>query len=47
MINYANRSSINSSFINFMLREPGQLLVQQSSLVPANSPIRLIEIRTE
>ena len=47
MINYAPRSSVNSSFINFMLREPGQLIVQQSSLVPANAPIRLIEMRTE
>ena len=47
MINYAPRSSVNSSLINFMLREPGQLIVQQSSLVPANAPVRLIEIRTE
>jgi phosphate transport system substrate-binding protein len=47
MINYAPRSSVNSSLINFMLREPGQLIVQQSSLVPANAPIRLIEMRTE
>lgn len=47
MINYAPRSAVNSSFINFMLREPGQLIVQQSSLVPANAPIRLIEMRTE
>lgn len=47
MINYSPRSSISSSFINFMLREPGQLIVQQSSLVPANAPIRLIEMRTE
>lgn len=47
MITYSPRSSVGSSLINFMLREPGQLLVQQSSLVPANSPIRLIEMRTE
>ena len=47
MINYSPRSSVASSLINFMLREPGQLIVQQSSLVPANAPIRLIEMRTE
>lgn len=47
MINWAPRSGINSGFVNFMIGEKGQLLVQKSELVPARSPIRLIQISTE
>jgi phosphate transport system substrate-binding protein len=47
MINWAPRSGINSGFVNFMIGEKGQLLIQKSELVPARSPIRLIQISTE
>ena len=47
MINWGARSGINSGFVNFMVGEKGQLLIQKSELVPARSPIRLIQISTE
>jgi phosphate transport system substrate-binding protein len=47
LINWAPRSGINSGFVNFMIGEKGQLLIQKSELVPARSPIRLIQITTE
>jgi len=47
MINWGARSGINSGFVNFMIGEKGQLLIQKSELVPARSPIRLIQISTE
>jgi phosphate transport system substrate-binding protein len=47
MINWGARSGINSGFVNFMIGEKGQLLIQKSELVPARSPIRLIQISTQ
>jgi len=47
MINKAGKSTVNSGFILFMIGDKGQLLVQKSELVPARSPVRLIEIRQE
>jgi phosphate transport system substrate-binding protein len=47
MINFAGRSSVFSSFVNFMIGEKGQLIVQKSALVPANAPIRLIQLDEE
>lgn len=47
MINWGPRSGINSGFVNFMVGEKGQLLIQKSELVPARSPIRLIQMSTE
>jgi phosphate transport system substrate-binding protein len=47
LINWGARSGINSGFVNFMVGEKGQLLIQKSELVPARSPIRLIQMSTE
>jgi phosphate transport system substrate-binding protein len=47
LINWGARSGINSGFVNFMIGEKGQLLIQKSELVPARSPIRLIQMSTE
>ena len=47
LINWAPRSGINSGFANFMVGEKGQLLIQKSELVPARSPIRLIQMSTD
>lgn len=47
MINKGKRSGLNSGFVNYMVGEDGQLLVQKSDLVPAKAPIRLIELREE
>src|SRR5574343_515816 len=47
MINFAGRSSVFSSFVNFMIGEKGQLIVQKSALVPANAPVRLIQLDEE
>jgi phosphate transport system substrate-binding protein len=47
LINWGARSGINSGFVNFMIGEKGQLLIQKSELVPARSPIRLIQISTD
>jgi phosphate transport system substrate-binding protein len=47
MINFAGRSSVFSSFVNFMIGEKGQLIVQKSALVPANTPVRLIQLNEE
>lgn len=47
MINYAGRSTTNSDFINFMLGDKGQLIIQKSSLIPARMHARMIQISTE
>jgi phosphate transport system substrate-binding protein len=47
MINKAGRQTLNSGFVLFMKGDKGQLIVQKSALVPANAPVRLIEIREE
>jgi phosphate transport system substrate-binding protein len=47
MINKGKRSGLNTGLVNFMTGEAGQLIIQQSSLVPYNAPVRLIEFRTK
>lgn len=47
MINYAGRQTLNSGFVNFMVTEKGQLIIQKSALIPANMKARLIEIKSE
>jgi phosphate transport system substrate-binding protein len=47
MINKAKRSGLHTGFVLFMIGEKGQLIVQKSALVPANAPIRLIQMTTE
>lgn len=47
LLNKAGRTSLNSGFVNFMVGEKGQLIIQKSSLIPANMVARMINIRTE
>lgn len=47
LINKAKKSGINTGFVLFMKGEKGQLIVQKSALVPANAPVRLIQLITE
>ena len=47
MINKAKKAGLAAGFILFMKGEKGQLIIQKSALVPANSPIRLISLETE
>lgn len=47
MINKGKRSGLNTGFVIFMTGEKGQLIVQKSALVPANAPVRLIQMTTE
>lgn len=44
MINKGSRSSLNSGFVNFMVGEKGQIIIHKSELVPANNPVRLIQM---
>lgn len=44
MINKGSRSGLNSGFANFMMGEKGQIIIHKSELVPANNPVRLIQI---
>lgn len=43
MINKGRRSGLHSGFVLFMKNEIGQTIIQQAGLVPANSPVRLIQ----
>lgn len=47
LLNKAGRTSLNAGFVNFMIGEKGQLIIQKSSLIPANMVARMINIRTE
>jgi phosphate transport system substrate-binding protein len=47
MINKAGRTSKNTAFILFMLGDKGQLIIQKSSLIPANMVARMIQMKTE
>jgi phosphate transport system substrate-binding protein len=47
MLNKAGRTSINSGLVNFMTGEKGQLIIQKSSLIPANMVARMVNIKTE
>jgi phosphate transport system substrate-binding protein len=46
-INKGGRSGLNSGFVNFLVGEKGQLIIQKSCLVPSNSPIRMMQIKVE
>lgn len=47
MINKGRKAGLNTGFVLFMIGELGQTIVQKSALVPANSPVRLIQFREE
>ena len=47
MINKSGRTSKNTAFILFMLADKGQLIIQKSSLIPANMVARMIQMKTE
>lgn len=47
LINKGSRSGLNSGFVIFMEQEKGQLIIHKSALVPANTPIRMIQITEE
>lgn len=47
LINKAGNTTVNSSFMNFMVGEKGQLIVQKSSLLPAKLAARVINFTTE
>lgn len=44
MINKGSRSGLNAGFQIFMVGEKGQMLIHKSELVPANNPVRLIQM---
>ncbi len=46
-INKGSRSGLNTGYVNFVQGEKGQLIIQKSALMPANSPVRMIQVRTE
>jgi phosphate transport system substrate-binding protein len=47
MINKGRKSGLNTGFVLFMTSEIGQTIIQKSGLVPANSPVRLIQFKAE
>jgi phosphate transport system substrate-binding protein len=47
MINKAKKSGLNTGLVLFMTGDGGQLLIQKCGLVPATSPVRLIQMSTE
>jgi phosphate transport system substrate-binding protein len=47
VVNYAARSGVSSGFLLFMTGEKGQLLIQKSSLIPANMVARVIQLKSE
>jgi phosphate transport system substrate-binding protein len=47
MINKGRKSGLNTGFVLFMISEIGQTIVNQSALVPANAPVRLIQFKEE
>jgi phosphate transport system substrate-binding protein len=47
ILNKGSRNGLHSGLVLFMKGEKGQIIVQKSALVPANAPLRLIEIRAE
>lgn len=47
MINRDARAGLPSGFIAFVTHEKGQRIILKSGLVPANAPIRLVELKRE
>jgi len=47
LINKAKKSGLNTGFVLWMIGEKGQIIVNKSALVPANAPVRLIQMTTE
>ena len=47
ILNKGSRNGLHSGLVLFMKGEKGQIIVQKSALVPATTPIRLIEVTTE
>ncbi len=46
-INKGSMAGLNTGYVHFIQGEKGQLIVQKSGLMPANSPVRMIQVRTE
>jgi phosphate transport system substrate-binding protein len=46
-ITYASRSGVSAGFLLFMTGEKGQLIIQKSSLIPANMVARMIQLKSE
>lgn len=47
IINRGIRNGINTGFVNFILSEVGQLILDKSGLVPEIDPFRQVELKTE
>jgi phosphate transport system substrate-binding protein len=47
MINKGKRSGLHTGFVIYMKSDIGQTIIQQAGIVPANSPIRLIQFTGE
>jgi len=47
MINKGRRSGLHAGFVLFMKNDIGQTIIQQAGLVPANSPVRLIQFTAQ
>ena len=47
IINKGRKSGLHSGFVLFMKNEIGQTIIQQAGLVPAKSPVRLIQFTGE
>src|SRR5690606_25195086 len=47
ILNKAGRTTLNGGIVNFMMGEKGQLIIQKSSLIPANMVARMVNITTE
>lgn len=47
LLNKAGRTSLNTGFVLFMIGEKGQLIIQKSSLIPANMVARFVQIKSE
>ena len=46
-INKGSKSGLNTGFVNFLIGEKGQLIIQKSCLVPSHSPIRMMQIKIQ
>jgi len=47
LINKGSRSGLNTGFVNWMVGEHGQLLIQKSGLIPATAVVRMIQMSEE
>lgn len=47
LINKGSRAGLNTGFVNWMIGEHGQLLIQKSGLIPATAVVRMIQMSEE